>query len=146
MAYKGQPVPSTTYQHGRAKVSDGKSVRVVVPANSGPIPAGSLQEFDGFLGFAMGGQEPAQWVTPGNVLDNSDKDQELILTIEQAEYETDQIDEEGDFEVGTVVYWDPVNKVLTEDDGGETPNRVAGRVTSAPDSNGFIWFILGPQV
>lgn len=148
MAYKGQPVPSTTYQHGRFKVSDGKSVRVTVPPNSGDIKLGQICLFDGFLGFATGGQEPLQWVKPGNVLDDSDKEQELILTIEQAEYETDQVDPDDALDVGTQVYWDPVEERLTEDpdDGAGTKYRPAGRVTSAKDADNVIWFILGPQI
>ena len=146
MAFKGQPVPTTVYQHGYFKVSDGKSVRVTVPANSGPIKAGALCEFDGFLGFAVGGESPLQAVTPGNVLDNSDQPQELILTIEQAEYQTDQIAENEDFDtVGTPVYWDSTNKRLTESDG-EGTNRFAGRVTATRDANNTIHFILAPQI
>lgn len=143
MAFKGQPVPTRTYQQARAKVSDGKSVLVVVPPNSGPVLAGHLYEFEGFLGFAVRGEDPIQWVEPGHVLDNSDEPQELILNIEQAEYETNQIAADGDFERGTLVYWDSAAKVLTEDPEG---NRPAGRVTAPRDANDVIWFILGPQV
>lgn len=148
MAYTGQPVPTTTHQHGYFKVSDGKSVRVTVPANSGDVKVGELVEFGGFLGFAVRGEHPIQAIKPGNALDNSDKDQVLILSIEQAEYETDQIDEEGDFAAGTLVYWDGANKVLTESATDEVGNplRPAGRITVGKDENGVVWFILGPQV
>lgn len=143
MAYKGQPVPTRVHQHARAKVSDGKSVRVTVPPNSGDIVAGKLYEFDGFLGFAVRGEQPMPWVKPGNALDDSDQPQELILNIEQAEYETDQIASTGDFERGTLIYWDSQAKELTEDPEG---NRPAGRITVSKDANNVIWFILGPQV
>ena len=146
MSFKGQPVPSTVYQHGYFKVSDGKSVRVTVPANSGPVKAGALCEFDGFLGFAMGSESPLQWTTPGNVLDNSDQPQELILSIEQAEYQTDQLTEDDDFDtVGAPVYWNATTKLLTESDGAGA-NRFAGRVTAPRDANDTIHFILAPQV
>mgnify|MGYP001382572617 CR=1 FL=1 len=149
MSFKGQPVPSTTYQHGRIKVSDGLSVRVTVPANSGDIKAGQICLFDGFLGIAVRGEKSIQDVTPGNVLDNDNQNaQELILSIEQAEYETDQIDPSDTMAKGTQLYWDPVNKRLTEDtdDGAGTKYRPAGRVTAAKDENNVIWFILGPQI
>lgn len=147
MGYKGQPVPTTTYQHGYFKVSDGKSVRVTVPPNSGDIPVGALVYFDGFVGFAVRGEAPMATVKPGNALDNSDQPQTLILGIEQAEYETDQIADTGDFERGTLVYIDETEGEgvveLTEDAGG---NRPVGRVTVGKDANGVIWLILGPQV
>lgn len=149
MAYTGQPVPSTTYQQGRAKVSDGKSVQVTVPAGSGDIKAGQICLFDGFLGIAVRGEKSIQDVTPGNVLDNDPANaQELILSIEQCEYETDQIDKTDTMARGAQLYWDPVNKVLTEDpdDGAGTKFRPAGRVTVAKDTNNVIWFILGPQI
>ena len=146
MSFKGQPVPTTVYQHGYFKVSDGKSVRVTVPANSGPVKAGELCEFDGFLGFAMGSESPLEWTTPGNVLDNSDQPQELILSIEQAEYQTDQLTEDDDFDtVGAPVYWNATTKLLTESDGAGA-NRFAGRVTAPRDANDTIHFILAPQV
>lgn len=149
MTYTGQPVPSTTYQQGRAKVSDGKSVRVTVPSGSGDIKAGQICLFDGFLGIAIRGDKPIQDVTPGNVLDNdAENAQTLVLSIEQAEYETDQIDKTDTMTRGTQLYWNPVDKVLTEDpdDGAGTKYRPAGRVTEGKDANNVIWFVLGPQI
>lgn len=138
MSYKGQPVPSTVHHSYRAKVSDGKSVRVTVPANT-EIVSQQFYLIDGFFGAAM------QSVKTG-----AGETAEVILDIEQAEYETDQITTTEEFAVGTPVYWDDTTKKFTEaaDDGGSpaVPFRRVGRVTSAKDANNVIWFLLGPQV
>lgn len=131
MAYVGQPVPSTVININTAKVSDGKSVRVTVPENT-VIEAGKFYLLDGFLGCAF------QSVTTG-----AGETAEVVLNIEQAEYETDQIDTSQTFAKGTLIYWDEANKRFTEDSEG---NRLAGRVTQAKDANNVICFILGPQV
>jgi hypothetical protein len=129
--YTGQPVPSTTYQSARFMVSDGKSVRVSVPANSGDIAAGQLCYFDGFLGFAM-----------QSLSNNATAAQELILQIEAAEYETDQILTTDTMARGTRIFWDAENKRLTE-----SPTTIfAGVVTVAKDANNVIWFLLIPGV
>jgi len=131
MAYTGQPVPSTVHNIGYGKISDGKSVKVTVPENT-KINAGKFYLLDGFLGCAMQSVETGAGETA-----------EVILNIEQAEFETDQIAETGDFKKGTAIYWDADNGVFTETAG---ENRFAGRVTAEKDENNVIWFILGPQV
>ena len=131
MAYVGQPVPTTMVNINAAKVSDGKSVRVTVPENT-VIEAGKFYLLDGFLGCAF------QSVTTG-----AGETAEVVLNIEQAEYETDQIDTSQTFDKGTLIYWDAVNNKFTET---STENRLAGRVTQAKDANNVICFILGPQV
>ena len=131
MAYVGQPVPSTVVNINAAKVSDGKSVRVTVLENT-TIEAGKFYLLNGFLGAAF------QSVTTG-----AGKTAEVILNIEQAEYDTNQIDTTQNFARGTLIYWDDVNKRFTETPAG---NRLAGRVTQAKDANNVICFILGPQV
>ncbi|MFW5436569.1 DUF2190 family protein [Paenibacillus apiarius] len=131
MSYKGQPVPSTTYQSYRAKVSDGKSVLVTVPAKT-TIEAQKFYLLDGFFGAAM------QSVTTG-----TGQTDEVTLNIEQAEYETDQIDTTQAFATGTLLYWDAAKAKLTET---ATDNRLVGRVSAAKDSKNIIWFILGPQL
>lgn len=131
MSYKGQPVPSTTYHSYRAKVSDGKSVRVTVPANT-EIVSQQFYLIGGFFGAAM------QSVKTG-----AGETAEVILDIEQAEYETDQITTTEAFNVGTSIYWDADTGKLTET---ATDNRLVGRVTAAKDANNVIWFLLGPQV
>jgi len=133
MAYVGQPVPSTVVNINAAKVSDGKSVRVTVPKNT-TIEAGKFYLMDGFLGAAF------QSVTTG-----AEETAEVILNIEQAEYETDQIeiDTLQTFDKGTLIYWNAAGKRFTETSDS---NRLAGRVTQAKDINNVICFILGPQV
>lgn len=128
MAYKGQPVPSTTYQKGYFKVSDGKSVEVSVPANS-DLKAGQFAYLDGFLG-----------VITRDVKTAANETAKAILIIEVAEYETDQIDDSKTFAKGDKVYWDNTNKRFTTD----TTGIFAGVVTNAKDSNGVVWFVLWP--
>lgn len=131
MAYTGQPVPTTVYNVGAAKISDGKSVRVSVPANSGEIKAGDFAYFGGFLGVAM-----------QSLANDTVAAQDLILQIEVAEYETDQTNEAQDFDAGTKIYWDNTNKEFTE-----TPTAIfAGVVTAAKDDAGVMWFVLMPGI
>ena len=133
MSYVGQPVPSTVVNINAAKVSDGKSVRVTVPVDT-TIEAGKFYLLDGFLGVALQSVQTA----PGQTA-------EVVLNIEQAEYDTKQIDpaQTQNFAKGTLIYWDADNNRFTETPTG---NRLAGRVTQAKDSKGVICFILGPQV
>lgn len=144
MAYVGQPVPSTTYNAARAKISDGKSVRVKVTGAAGgttaggtTIEAGKFYLLSGFFGVAM------QSVTLA-----ANETADVILNIEQAEYETDQIDTTAiaSYTVGTEVYWNGTLITTAADDGTTTPTpyRKVGRITAS--KNNVIWFILGPQV
>jgi predicted RecA/RadA family phage recombinase len=128
MAYKGQPVPSTTYQKGYFKVSDGKSVEVSVPADS-DLKAGQFAYLDGFLG-----------VITRDVKTAANETAKAILIIEVAEYETDQIDDSKTFAKGDKVYWDNTDKRFTTD----TTGIFAGVVTAAKDTNNVIWFVLWP--
>jgi len=131
MAYTGQPVPSTVYNIGYGKVSDGKSVKVTVPENT-KIEAGKFYLLDGFLGCAVQSVETAAGVTA-----------EVVLNIEQAEYETDQTKEadRATMAVGTDIYWDKNNKYFTLS-GTEI---YAGKITAAADTNGVIWFKLAER-
>lgn len=131
MAYIGQPVPSTVYDVGYGKISDGKSVKVTVPEST-TIEAGKFYLLDGFLGCAM-----------QSVTTSAGETAEVVLAIEQAEFETDQIETTQNFAKGTLIYWDVANKRFTET---ATSNRLAGRVTVSKDANNVIWFILGPQI
>lgn len=132
MAYKGQPVPSTTYQKGYFKVSDGKSVEVSVPANS-DLKAGQFAYLDGFLG-----------VITRDVKTAANEKAKAILIIEVAEYETDQIDDSKAFDKGDKVYWDNTNKRFTTDATGIFAGVVTNANDSNNDSNGVIWFVLWP--
>jgi len=127
---KLNPVPVTAYDAPRAKVGDARSVKVNVPENT-TIEAGKFYYLDGFLGAAF------QSVTTG-----AGETAEVVLNIELAEFETDQINTTDDFIIGTPIYWDNDNKRFTE-----TATTVfAGIVTAEKDDNNVIWFILRPWV
>ena len=131
MAYVGQPVPSTVANINAAKVSDGKSVRVTVPEST-VIEAGKFYLLDGFLGCAF------QSVTTGY-----GETAEVILNIEPAEYETDQTktNDRASMTVGEDIYWDKSNKYFTL----SATDIYAGKITSAADENGVIWFKLAER-
>lgn len=129
----GEFVPTTKYVIAGAKVSDGKSVKVRVTNGGGSTvkyEAGKWYRLNGFLGLCLKTVE----IPAGGSAD-------VVLNIEQAEYETDQINTADAFNVGDAVYWDDVNDVFTT---VATGNVFAGRVTAARDANNVIWFILAP--
>ena len=130
MTWTGQPTPATAVYLGYGKISDGKSIKVDVPEST-TITAGKLYLLDGFLGVAM------ESVTTGG-----GETSEVTLSIENAEYETDQINTGEAFTKGADVYWDSNNKRLTT----AATALYAGQVTSAKDSNNVIWFKLAPRV
>ena len=66
---------------------------------------------------------------------------EVVLTIEQAQYETTLIDEGQDYKVGTPVYWDGVAKKVTETE----KELLVGKVTRTKAPGGAIWILLLPQ-
>jgi len=103
---------------------------VTVPKST-TITAGKLYLLEGFLGVAM------ESVTTGE-----GETSEVTLSIENAEYETDQINTEEAFTKGADVYWDSDNKRLTT----AATALYAGQVTSAKDRNNVIWFKLAPRV
>ena len=123
------PVPTTTYNQYRSKVSDGKSVRVKVPEKT-TIEAGLFYEIGGFFGTAM-----------QSVKTLASETSEVVLNIEQAEYETDQIEKTEAFEAGTKIYFE--NSKFTETKSATA--RFAGTVTLGKDAKNTIWFILAPQ-
>jgi predicted RecA/RadA family phage recombinase len=119
-----RPFATTEYYGPRAKVSDGKSVRVTA---TGDVEANKLYYIDGFLGFAMR---------------NAKATEKTILNIESAEFETDQIVKTDAMAVGSDVYWDVTQSKLTN-----VPTAIhAGKVTVAKDANSVIWFKLNSQV
>ncbi|MDI6872272.1 MAG: DUF2190 family protein [Bacillota bacterium] len=120
------------------KISDGLSVKVTVPEST-VIEQGKFYLLDGFFGMAV------QSVTTG-----AGETAEVVLLIEQAEYETSQITGADAFAKGDKVYWNDTTKLLTtqpnNDANGNPQNRPVGRVTAAKDANNVIWLTLGPQV
>jgi len=112
------------------KISDGKSVKVTVPEST-TIEQGKFYLLDGFLGIAVRG------VTTG-----AGETAEVVLNIENGEYETSQVAAADTLAAGTKVYWDAANKVFTEVAAG---NLFAGIVTQAKDANNVIWFWFAPQ-
>lgn len=114
------------------KVTHGlRSVVVTVPENT-VIEQGKFYLLDGFLGMAL------QSVTTG-----PGQTAKVVLEIEPAEYETDQLDPAGTFNVGARIYWDAVNQRFTE---VAANNRFAGVVTKAKGTGSVIEFALAPQV
>ncbi|OQC75276.1 MAG: hypothetical protein BWX44_00007 [Spirochaetes bacterium ADurb.Bin001] len=130
MTWTGQPTPATAVYLGYGKISDGKSIKVAVPEST-TITAGKFYLLESFLGCA------AQDVTTG-----AGETSEAVLSIEAAEYETDQINAAEAFAKGADVYWDSSNKRLTT----TATALYAGQVTVAKDANNVIWFKLSPRV
>lgn len=130
MTWTGQPTPATAVYLGYGKISDGKSIKVTVPEST-TITAGKFYLLEGFLGVAM------ESVTTGER-----ETSEVTLSIENAEYETDQINTGEAFTKGADVYWDSNDKRLTT----TATALYAGQVTSAKDSNNVIRFKLAPRV
>ena len=122
MAYKGQPIPSTVHNLGGGKVSDGKSVKVKATE---AVTAGKFYYFDGFLGCAF---------------QDAKENEEVILNIEMAEYETEQF--AGTPNKGDKLYWNTSTKQFTTD---ATAGSFAGIVTSPKGTGSAIWFVLVPQ-
>lgn len=120
------------------KVSFVASVKVTVPVST-TIEQGKFYLLDGFFGMAI-----------QSVTTNESTTAEVVLEIDQAEYETSQITEDDDFNKGDAVYWNSATKLLTTqadpDANGNPQNRIVGRVSLAKDANKVIWFILGPQI
>lgn len=134
MAYTGQPVPSTVQQINRAKISDGKSVQVTVPAST-EVVAQTFVQLDGFFGVAMDSVKTAAGETA-----------EIALNIAQEEYETDQITVADAFNKGDLVYYKASTKKLTTAAGVDPDlNRLVGKVTAKKDAANVINFILLPQ-
>jgi predicted RecA/RadA family phage recombinase len=130
LTWTGQPTPATVDYGGYGKISDGKSVKATVPENT-TITAGKIYLLDSFLGVAM------ESVTTG-----AGATAEVTLSLEEAEYETDQINAAEAFAKGADIYWDSNNKRLTI----TATALYAGQVTVAKDANNVIWFKLSPRV
>ena len=116
---KGRAMPTTVIPSYRAKVSDGKSVKVVADQD---VEVSKFYEIQGFLGAAF--QEAKEG-------------EDVVLNIEQGVYATDQLGD-GTFEVGTPIYF-------ADGEFNESDGRYAGIVTQEKDEDGVILFLLAPQ-
>ena|SRR5688572_23085003 len=115
-------------------VSDGKSVRVTVPAaTAAAVAVGEFCMFDGWFGWAVQGFTVAEVASVSK---------DIILNIEPVEYETSQGTVANTFTKGAPVFWNDTTKLLTTAGAG---NRLVGRVTVAEDGNGVFWFRLYEQ-
>ncbi|AEE95293.1 DUF2190 family protein [Mahella australiensis] len=108
------------------KVSNGKSIKATSPET---VAQGEFVLINNIFGLA---------------LESAAGGEQVVLDIEQAEYETNQVAAGVTFKVGDAVYFDATEKVLTNTDGAGA-NRLVGRATQASDANGVVWFILAPQ-
>ena len=106
------------------KVSLARAVRVTAPA--GGTEQGKFYLVAGYFGMAL------QTAAEG---------EPVVLEIEQAVFETNQIKPNDAFNFGDPVYFDAANGLLTTDDGGGSYRRV-GRVWRAKASDGTIEFVL----
>lgn len=127
-----KPTPVVTHTGKRGKIADGNSVKVVA---DGPVKIHELVAASGFFGMVTDIKD-----AEGNTgLREGKKDDLITLTIEQAQYETTQIDEGADYAVGTDVYWDGTK--LVED----PTDLFVGKVTRTKEAGGAIWVLLAPQ-
>lgn len=127
--------PTVKHKSKRGKVAEGESVRVIA---EGKVDKHDLAYAEGFFGM---------------VTDIKDKDtgqtgktegvagDEVMLTIEQAQYETTLIDNGQDYKVGTPVYWDATAGQVTE----TAQPLLVGKVTRSKAPSGAIWLLLLPQ-
>jgi hypothetical protein len=105
------------------RVSDGKSAKVTVPEST-TVTEGNFYRYDGWTGMAHSSVTTAAGQTG-----------EVALEVDLVEYETSQIEVAQAFAKGTIVYWDDVNKRLTETAAGNTR---FGKVTVAKDVNNVV--------
>jgi len=119
-------------------VAGAASIKVTVPVST-TIEQGKLYLLSGFFGMAV-----------QSVTTDESETSEVVLQIEQVEYETSQITVADAFAKGDAIYWDDTTKLLTTqanlDVNGNPQNRPVGRVSNAKDADNVIWFILGPQI
>lgn len=127
------------------KISDGKSVKVAVPAAT-VITQGNFHLLDGFLGLAVQSMETnvggGVISVNGNVVPAGMVPANVVLNIEAGEYETSQIDAADAFAAGDKVYWDAGNSRFTT---VASDGIFCGIVTQAKDAGGVIWFWFAPQ-
>lgn len=133
MAYIGQPIATTVTHISQLKVSDGKSVQVTVPANSG-VEAGNFYLIDGFFGAVLKTVK-AEDNTAGT---------KVALQLEPCEYITDQILVSKTFAMGAELYYNKSTKKFTDEAAAGL--LLVGKVSAPKDGANTIQFIRYPQV
>lgn len=125
--------PTVVHKGKRGKVAEGDSVRVIA---DGVVKRHELTVAQGFFGMVTDIKDK----NTGDVgkVEGVAGD-EVVLTIEQSQYETTLIDEGLDYDVGTDVYWD--GSKLVED----ATDLYVGKVTRSKAPGGAIWVLLAPQ-
>lgn len=128
-----RPYPTVRHTGKRGKVGEGDSVKVIA---DGTVNVHELASAQGFFGMVTDIKDKETGDTGKREGVAGD---EVVLTIEQAQYETTLIDEGADYAVGTDVYWDGTKVV-------ETPTDLfVGKVTRSKAPGGAIWILLAPQ-
>lgn len=125
--------PTVIHKGKRGKVGEGDSVRVIA---DGAVKRHELTAAQGFFGMVTDIKDKSTGEV-GKV--EGVAGDEVVLTIEQAQYETTLIDEGADYAVGTDVYWD--GSKLVED----ATDLYVGKVTRLKEPGGAIWVLLAPQ-
>lgn len=126
------------------KVSDGKSVKVAVGANT-TITQGDFYLLGGVLGWATQGivtNSGGEVISfNGNTIPAGLVAAEVVLNTDVCEYETSQIDTDDAFVKGDKVYWDSINGRFTTVAGD---GFLVGVVTVAKDANDIVWLLFAP--
>ena len=133
MSFNGQPVATTVTHISQFKVSDGKSVQVNVPAETGVV-AGNFYVIDGFFGAVLKTVK-AEDNTAGT---------KVALQLEPCEYITDQILVSKTFAIGAELYYNKSTKKFTDEAAAGL--LLVGKVSAPKDGANTIQFIRYPQV
>ncbi len=133
MSFNGQPVATTVTHISQLKVSDGKSVQVTVPAETGVV-AGNFYVIDGFFGAVLKTVK-AEDNTAGT---------KVALQLEPCEYITDQILVSKTFAMGAELYYNKSTKKFTDEAAAGL--LLVGKVSAPKDGANTIQFIRYPQV
>lgn len=135
MANQIRPVPTVRTYGKRAFIDEGDSVKVVA---DGAVAVHDIAYASNFLGAVI---SIVDGKTGVHGKETGVKGDLVTLNIIQGTYETTQIVEGQDYAVGTPVYFDPDEKVITETE----TDVYAGKVVRSKEADSAIWFLLAPQ-